>query len=139
MKDKPDVMMLPPGPLQVERLPDGKRRLLRALNLQILADKVHIPVGFVTDFSSWPRLFPGPRFQKVDIAGVVHDWCFQHATLGWKGRPIGYAEANRIWYIVARSGSDPGARASWFWGNVGWLGLTVGSWPVWIRLRRRDS
>jgi len=139
MKDKPDVMILPPGPLQVERMPDGKRRLLRPLNLKILDDDCCIPVGFVTDYSSWPRLLPGPRFQKVDVAGVVHDWCFQHATLGWGGREIGYVEANRIWYIVARAGSDPGSRASWFWGWAGRIGLFVGSWPVWLKYRRRDS
>ena len=130
------VKMLPPGPLQTERLPDGRRRLLRPLRLEIGGELAEIPTSFVTDYSSWPRFLPGPSFKRVDVAGVVHDWCFQHATLGEGGREIGYVESNRIWYVVARAGQEDAA-AGWFWGWCGRIGLFCGAWGVWLRYRWR--
>ena len=50
-----------PGPLQVERLADGRRRLLRALHYKVDGedDLIKVPKGFVTDFSSDPIGLPG--------------------------------------------------------------------------------
>ena len=69
-------MLDPPGPLQMERLPNGNRMLLRDLTVK-LGDETEIivPGGFQTDFSSIPR--PARIFlhwSKVDIAAVVHDF-----------------------------------------------------------------
>lgn len=72
----------PPGPLQVERLPDGRRKLLSPLHVDLCDQKhpfvVHVPKDFVTDFSSMPgiaRVFI--RWSRVDIAGVVHDCLYR--------------------------------------------------------------
>jgi hypothetical protein len=133
--------MLPPGPLQVERLPDGRRRLLRDLKLQVGEDVIKVPTGFVTDYSSWPRFLPGPRFSKIDIAGVVHDALFRWGRIGESkdARKVGYVEANRIWYEVARAGGHKDAKATWLGALVGRVGLFVGAWPTWMRYRRLDS
>ena len=132
------VNLLPPGRLQVERMPDGRRRLLRDLNLQIEAQDLTIPEDFDTDYSSWPRFVPGPSFKRIDIAGLVHDALFRWGTWGVGGRPVTYSEANRMWFLVARAGDHPGARASWFWAWVGRIGLFLGSWPVWLKYRSQD-
>jgi len=132
------VKLLPPGPLQAERLPDGRRRLLRELRLEIGGEEVVIPKDFVTDFSSWPRCLPGPAMHRMDVAGVVHDYIFQTHRLGEGGRKVGYVEANRIWFDVARAGQED-ASAGCFWGWAGRIGLFVGAWPTWLRYRRLDT
>jgi len=132
------VKLLPPGPLQVERLPDGRRRLLRELKIQVGDDVIKVPANFVTDFSSWPRALPGPDFSKIDVAGVVHDALFRWGRIGESkdSRKVGYVEANRIWYEVARAGSHDDAKASWLGAWLGRCGLFVGAWPTWMRYRR---
>ena len=92
------VEIHPPGRLQTEQLADGRRRLLRDLVLEIDGRSLTIPSGFVTDYSSWPRWLPGPRWSKIDTAGVAHDFLFK--TQAWSGRLVTYREANRIWYTV---------------------------------------
>ena len=133
------VELLPPGRLQVERMPDGRRRLLRDLNLKILDEKLSIPGNFETDYSSWPRYLPGPSFKRIDIAGVVHDALFRWATWGTGGRPVTYSEANRVWQLVARAGDHRESRASWFWAWAGRIGLFVASWPVWWKYKAMRS
>ena len=132
------VQLLPPGRLQVERMCDGRRCLLRDLNLKIEGEDLTIPGGFETDYSSWPRFLPGPSFKRIDVAGVVHDALFRWGTWGIGGRRVKYSEANRVWYLVARAGDHPDARASWFWAWVGRIGLCAGSWPFWLEYRSRD-
>ena len=126
----------PPGPLQVERLANGRRKLLRDLCVLIDDELFKVPHGFVTDFSSWPRWLPGPRFERVDVAGCLHDYAFMFARHGEGGRPIGYWEANRIWRMVARSGD---CHVGWLGGSLGWAGLTVGSWWMWWKYRRVEG
>lgn len=126
------------GPLLVERLPDGKRQLKRDLVLDIDGVEVVIPEGFATDYSSWPRLLPGPRYDKIDYAGVVHDYLFKHGTLGQNGPEIGYVDANRIWYKIARSGNKK-TKLNPFWAWIGRIGLFVGSWPIWFEYRSKDK
>lgn len=124
------------GPLRVERMNDGRRRLLRRLDLLIGDELLSIPRDFITDYSSWPRLLPGPRFSRIDVAGIAHDFLFQLGTWGYEGRPVTFIEANRVWYHVARAGSNPAARAGFLSAWIGRAGLFVGSWPVWLRYRR---
>ena len=134
MPSDPPVVMLPPGPLQVERMPDGRRCLLRDLALTINGEALTVPAGFVTDYSSWPRCLPGPSFKRIDVAGVAHDFLFKLGTWGYDGRDVGFIEANRVWFLVARAGQE-GAAAGWFWAWLGRVGLFLGSWPVWLRYR----
>ena len=140
-------------PLLVERLETGRRKLVRDFVLWI-DEIVTIPAGFDTDFSSWPRFLPGPQYDKIDLAGVVHDYCCKYGTLGYGGRKIGYMESNRIWYRVARAGSKStwfnpvrkllglkvvkGTRLNIAWASLGWLGLIVGSWHTWNKYRKKN-
>lgn len=131
------VELLPPGCLQVERLPNGRRRLLRDLKMRIGQQHITVPEGFVTDYSSWPRFLPGPKFSKIDLAGVVHDALFKWG--GWtpEGKPpIGYTEANRVWYEVAKAGEYGDAKATTLGAWIGRIGLWMGAWPTWLRYRK---
>lgn len=123
-------------PLLVERLDDGRRILKRDLILEIDGKQVKIPNEFITDYSSWPRFLPGPSYDKIDIAGVVHDYCFRYGTLGKGGPKISYVESNRVWYRVARAGGK--ASCSWMWAWVGRIGLFLGGWTTWLSYRAND-
>lgn len=45
---------------------------------------VHVPVGFVTDFASIPRLFWNilPPTGWYGAAAVVHDYCYRYGRIG---------------------------------------------------------
>ena len=116
--------------LQTERRENGKRFLLRDLNLEIEGDPITIPADTVTDFSSIPwygRILV--RWSKVDIAGVVHDWYYQTGDTS-------RARADAIWRLVAMAGTY---HANAFQAWVGWLALRVGGWIAWRRYRRQDT
>ncbi len=116
--------------LQTERMDDGRRRLLRDLNLEIEGDPITIPAGTITDFSSIPwfgRILV--RWSKVDIAGVVHDWYYQ---TGASSR----ARADAIWRLVSMAGTH---HANAFQAWVGWFALRVGGWISWRRYRRKST
>jgi len=126
----PTPTRLVSGPLQTERQPDGCRRLLRDLVVEVDGREFTVPEGTVTDFSSIPwfgRILV--RWSKVDIAGVVHDWLYQTATTS-------RARADRIWRLIAVAGDH---HANWFQAWVGWLALRVGGWLAWSRWRKQDA
>ena len=116
--------------MQTERREDGKRFLLRDLNLEIEGDPIRIPADTVTDFSSIPwygRILV--RWSKVDIAGVVHDWYYQTGDTS-------RARADAIWRLVAMAGTY---HANAFQAWVGWLALRVGGWIAWRRYRNQNK
>ena len=109
-----------PGALQVERLPDGKRRLLRELNYEVDGIRIAVPTGFITDYSSVPfGLLP---WHKVDVAGVVHDWLY-----GKDQVDFGRLRADWIWFKICRSG-DKRARLGFFPAFVAMLVLMLVAW-----------
>ena len=137
------------GPLQDERRDDGRRVLLRSLAISLGVympelDRVPgvelvmwrdtivtVPAGFDTDYSSIPRLalvIMGD-WTRHDLAGVAHDWLYRTQAQR--------AAADRVWWIVARSGErhvDP------VQGFLGWLGLRAGGWVAYrARGRERSS
>ncbi len=117
-------------PMQTERLEDGRRQLLRDLVVKIDGERISVPAGTITDFSSIPwfgRMFM--RWSRVDIAGVVHDWLYQTGSMS-RGR------ADKIWRLIAIAGKHP-ANAFQAW--LGWLALRFGGWIAWYRHRRQDS
>ena len=155
-------------PLRVERIPDGGRRLLEDLLIELEDGKtMRVEKGFTTNYSDWPR-YPtyllglaligmllcgvpkiygivtavlilasvAPRFSKTDVAGVVHDFIWRHATLGSEGRPVGYFEGNKIWYYVARSGAHCQTRTFVIVAAIGFTGLTLFAWCAWYKYRR---
>ena len=113
--------------MQTERRDDGRRILLRDLEVEIEGDPIIIPAGTITDFSSIPwygRILV--RWSKVDIAGVVHDWLYQTGDTS-------RARADEIWRLVAVSG-DHSANA--IQARIGYLALRIGGWFVWNRYRQ---
>ena len=118
------------GLLQTERMPDGRRRLLSVLVVEVDKDKITVPTGTVTDFSSIPwfgRILV--RWSKVDIAGVVHDWLYLAGTTS-------RARADGIWRLVAIAGEHhAGELQAW----LGWVAIRVGGGCAWSRHRRQDA
>ena len=123
--------ILDPGPLRVERLPDGRRRLLRALRYKVDGVKEPIVVpgdedddedeSFVTDFSSDPVGLLD--WSKTDVAGVVHDYLYQNP-----GKVKGVTtrlQEDWIWFKIARSGKW---RCSPFTACLGLLGMVLFGW-----------
>lgn len=115
------------APLQTERMPDGRRRLLRDLTvvaggLTFLSKK-----GEITDFSSlpfWARWVV--RWSRVDIAGVVHDKLYREGIVSRR-------TADYIWRLIAVDGDH---HANWAQAWVCWVGLRVGGWWVWRKYRK---
>lgn len=125
----PTKSLLLSGPLQTERMKDGRRRLLRDLVIRIEGDDFTIPERTLTDYSSIPwygRFLV--RWSKVDIAGVVHDWLYQ---TGKTSR----LRADKMWRLVAQAG-DQRANAIQAW--IGWAALRLGARSVWYCYRRCD-
>ncbi len=114
-------------PLSTTRLPNGMRELNREFRIEV-DDVLHIvPKGFNTDFSSYPWFFRViVRFDKVDIAGVVHDWLY------YKGN-LSRSEADIVWRKLAMAGEHH-ANALQAW--LSWLGLRIGGWIIWNRYRK---
>lgn len=114
-----------PGPLQVERLLDGRRKLLRCLKVDVSAtrdgsDVLTVPCDFETDYSSLPR---GTRWAiywvRVDVAGVIHDCLYRNPNFP-------RLRADWIWYRVARAG---GQRVNVIQGIGGFVALVLFGWP----------
>ena len=126
-----------PGPLRVERLPDGRRELLRCLCVDVSpngdgsCEPITVRKGFHTDYSSLPwGLRWLVNWERVDIAGVVHDHLYRTTpSLTYRSR----WEADLIWFRLARSG---GHRANWLQAALGLAGLYLGAcWvkPAWSK------
>lgn len=146
----PSLGTLKSQPLQTQRLTDGKRELTRELVVEVDGEQIVVEKGFVTDFSSYPMMafvgiltlfaaiFPNgwlafpllflvPKYSKVDIAGVVHDYFYQ------RGGKSKYA-ADKIWYQLAMAGDH---RANFFQAFAGrWVGLFVFGWGMWWHHRK---
>ena len=121
--------------LQVERLDNGDRMLLRDLVIDLDVDLrlgdgtfegfsrsaegatvVTVPEGFTTDFSSIPAFARALyRFDSVDLAGCCHDYAY------YVGVPR--SAADEIWRLVAISGTR---HVSEFRGRLGWIALRLG-------------
>lgn len=118
-------------PLSTTRRWDGRRVLNRDFSLAVEGTIYTVDEGFVTDFSSYPfysRILV--RFDRVDVAGVIHDWIYYH---GLTTR----SEADRVWRIVAMAGYH-GANPIQAW--LSWVGLRLGGWLAWnAHKKRRNS
>ncbi len=117
-------------PLSTTRLATGRRTLNRDFVIDLERGEYMVPAGFPTDFSSYPwfsRLLV--RFDRVDIAGVVHD------RLYYEGK-VTRAEADKIWRDVAMAGQHA-ANPVQAW--LSWFGLRLGGWWPWHQHRKREQ
>lgn len=124
-----DSVFLESGLLQTERQPDGKRRLLRELKVNVRGKVITVPENFLTDYSSIPwfgRFLV--RWSKVDIAGVVHDRLY---ATGECTR----CEADTIWRLTALAGEH---HANLFQAWVCWFFLRIGAKFAWNRARKKS-
>ncbi len=115
--------------LEVTPLDDGRRwRLIRAFPWGFIV----VPVGFITDFASVPRLFwwlvsPWGKYGK---AAIVHDFLYQKHGYYFDGSTIGtwvpvdrwQADHEFLLGMVAL-GAAPWRRKLMYWGVrlFGWL------------------
>lgn len=115
------------GALQTERLPDGRRKLLREFVIKVNGRIYTIPFeSFTTDYSSIPwfgRFLV--RWSKVDIAGVVHDYLY------WEGIET-RKYSDEIWRLVALAGEHHANRVQ---ARLCWLALRIAGGPVWRKYR----
>ena len=122
--------------LRTERLPDGTRKLLTELTRKACGVDIVVPEGFPTDFSS----IPAParfivRWSKVDIAGVVHDWCYHVGLQDESGKPSKEL-ADRIWWVIAQRGES---RANRLQAWLCWAGLRIDARRAWKEHRAKDD
>lgn len=116
-------------PLRTERLPNGRRKLLCSLCVEVDARQIIVPAGTDTDFSSIPSYARFlVRWSKVDVAGVVHDYLYQVGLFHRR-----YAE--RVWRLASLSGSH---RANHAQAWIGWFFLRVFGYIAWRQHRRRQ-
>ena len=98
------------------RINNGTFTLLHPLEVRTEGRKVlHVPIGFVTDFASIPRIFRcfapkhGPGLRR---AAVVHDYLYRTKNTGYLR-----AQADAIYRAIMRStGASPVRRENrYFW------------------------
>ncbi len=118
-------------PLSTTRLANGMRVLNRDFHISVDGQGFTVPKGFRTDFSSYPwfcRVMV--RFDRVDVAGVVHD------RLYYEGKTT-RAYADRIWRMTALNGAHS---ANFVQAWLSWLGLRIGGWIAWrAHAKRRGN
>lgn len=118
------------GPLQTERLPNGRRKLLRLLSVEVDDRTIDVPANTTTDYTSAP-FFARPfiHWSRVDVAGVVHDYLYQKEQMSRR-------QADKVWRLVAHAGEH---RANWLQAWSGWVLLRLGGWWPWCRYRREEA
>lgn len=119
------------GTLQVAKLPGGQWRLLAPLRYQsrVLGALIEVPTGFLTDFSSVPRL-PLAYLLAGDTAheaAVIHDYLTQvHICTR--------AQADAVFYEAMAVTGEPRWRRVLMWSAV----RVAGGW-AWYTGPRRYS
>lgn len=118
------------------RLATGDRELLVPLEREYKGNTLTVPAGFVTDYSSVPAFARFiVRWSKIDVAGVVHDWCYAVGLPDASGVPSRKL-SDEIWLHIAQSGHSS---ANWLQAHLCWLGLRIGGKPAWRKHRARDA
>ena len=115
-------------PLRTDRLPSGRRQLVRDLIVCVDEQTWTIPQGTDTDYSSIPAIGRFVvRWSRVDIAGVIHDWLYQE-------KQVSRRYADRIWRLVAQRGDH---RANALQAFICWVALRIfGGWAWGTRASR---
>ena len=83
--------------LLTELFENGRRRLMRDLEVETDGQRFVVPAGAETDSDSIPSFerFIG-RWSKVDIAGVVHDWLYLFGWVAWYGHRSRHWAGSRL-------------------------------------------
>lgn len=127
------------SPLQLEYLDGETWRVLAPfeyhLSDQYGEEFVRIPVGFVTDFASVPRVLWNvlPPTGGYGKAAVIHDWLYQYRSImrtGFLPRLVERAEADTI---LKDAMSVLGVR--WWTRWTIYSGVRLGGWKAWNAYR----
>lgn len=103
-------------------------------------ERIIIPVGFITDFASiprllWPVLPPTGRYGK---AAVIHDWLYQKRIIEIPGLPgfrlCDRAEADHILLEGMQV-----LTVNWPTRSTVYSGVRVGGWYPWGKYRRAEA
>ncbi len=116
--------------LSTTRLPNGKRKLNHNFLVTVSDTLYIVPEGFTTDFSSYPwftRILV--RFDRVDLAGVVHDWLYYSEMEDRR-------TSDYVWREVAMMG-DHKANKLQAW--LSWIGLRAFGWYAWNQHRNSQK
>ena len=118
--------------LVVSPLADGKTWYLREdfgydIGAEGSRDTVDVPVGFLTDFASVPRLLWWllPRWGRYGNAAVIHDFLYAHQSRQRR-------EADRIFFEAMGV-----LRVGWFVRHTLFAVVRLFGWWTWWRLGRR--
>lgn len=102
-------------------------------------ERIIIPVGFITDFASiprllWPVLPPTGRYGK---AAVIHDWLYQKRIIEIPGLPgfrlCDRAEAD---HILLEGMQVLGV--GWWTRSTVYSGVRSGGWHSWNQYRAKE-
>jgi len=96
--------------------------------------EIRVPMGFITDFSSVPRLpFMYWWFgNRASRPGVIHDWLYEKAKV--QGRPITRSQADEVW----REACDADGQ-DYLSSRSMWAGIRAGGWWAWRDHRKRNG
>ena len=159
LPEKYQVKLISGNP-QYERLPDGKRLLLKPIVIEWNGEQIVLPKGKITDFSSYPRAFIlwgfpvllaiifnsidflwywlvpflWPAWYKTDTTGTIHDIIWQCL---WK--TIGFLKSNLIWACGALTGAVWRLRVTPIQALAGTIGLSTFGFFVYLKKRLDDN
>ena len=120
-------------PLVVEVMPSGKRFKLHYDFTYLWGKtKIPIPVGFVTDFASIPRIFRIiiPKLGRWNKAAVVHDWIYQNHTIPMTSYNISFVFKRKQADIVFLDAMTDLGVSKWKRYVMYW-GVRLGGWLAW--------
>ena len=124
-------------PLRLEFEDDSRFQLIEPFEFRSdrLMAVFKVPVGFITDFASVPRLLWNvlPPTGKYGKAAVIHDYLYQ--TRGLSSLPgralVSRADADNV---LMEGMTVLGVRWSQRWAV--YSGIRLGGWAAWNRYRR---
>lgn len=108
-------------------------------------ERVLIPVGFVTDFASIPRVFWNiiPPIGLYGKAAVVHDWLYQRrvVTILWPdpATAIGSRLCTKLEADQALLEGMQVLGVGWVTRQIIYRGVRWGGDPTWAKYRRNDA
>lgn len=114
-------------PLTVTKISKNRWKIARAFRFyldDLQHEYIDIPVGFVTDFASVPRIFWGlfpPATGEYVQAAVVHDYLIDHGTINVGShnlRMVDYKEANEIFNTAMKVLGTPDFQRKCMYGAV---------------------
>jgi hypothetical protein len=129
------------GPLRIDYIDGTQWRIVEGFTYRVGDPNgemfVQIPLGFVTDFASFPLgvLFKSPG-GKWDKPAVIHDLLYQR---GWIERSRHRVSLDRKDCDDIFKEAMQVAGVNWFARQMIYAGVRVGGWKPWDRYRKAEQ